>query len=225
MIGNFGVKYMNEFNNYENTPTIETERLILRKFTESDLMDLYEIFRNEEVNTFLPWYPLKTVEEAKIFLYEHYLKYYELDQGYKYAICLKSDNKPIGYLHVSMEESHDLGYGLCKKNWHNGIISEACRALISKLKADGFPYITATHDINNPRSGNVMKNLGMNYQYTYEEQWQPKNKRVTFRLYQLNFHSNLKFVYMNYWKMTTVHFIETNTEKETNNENKISNHG
>ena len=45
---------------------------------------------------------------------------------------------------------------------------------------DGVPYITATHDKNNPRSGGVMKQLGMKYQYSYEEQWQPKNIPVSY---------------------------------------------
>ena len=31
-----------------------------------------------------------------------------------------------------------------------------------------------------------MQNLGMKYQYTYEELWQPKNMPVVFRMYQLN---------------------------------------
>ena len=42
-----------------NTPTIETERLILRKFTEEDLNALFLILKDEEVNKFLPWYPVK----------------------------------------------------------------------------------------------------------------------------------------------------------------------
>ena len=50
-----------------NTPVIETERLILRKFTENDLEALYRIYSDEEVNTFLPWFPVKTMEEAKRF--------------------------------------------------------------------------------------------------------------------------------------------------------------
>lgn len=31
-----------------------------------------------------------------------------------------------------------------------------------------------------------MKRIGMEYQYSYEEQWQPKDILVTFRMYQLN---------------------------------------
>ena len=73
---------------------------------------------------------------------------------------------------------------------------------------DGVPYITATHDKNNPRSSGVMKQLGMKYQYSYEEQWQPKNIPVTFRMYQLNFDGENDRVYKKYWEQYPVHFIE-----------------
>lgn len=69
-------------------------------------------------------------------------------------------------------------------------------------------YITATHDRNNPRSGNVMKACGMKYCCTYEEQWQPKDFPVFFRMYQLNFDGNEGFVYKKYWNMCENHFIE-----------------
>lgn len=51
-----------------NTPTLETERFILRKFSENDLEALFKIYSDKEVNRFLPWYPLKTMDEAKQFL-------------------------------------------------------------------------------------------------------------------------------------------------------------
>ena len=50
-----------------NTPQLETERLILRKFMENDTEALYLILSDEEVNTFLPWFPLKSIEEARAF--------------------------------------------------------------------------------------------------------------------------------------------------------------
>ena len=50
--------------NSANTPLLETERLILRKFTENDLEALFNIYSNEEVNTYLPWFPLTSLEEA-----------------------------------------------------------------------------------------------------------------------------------------------------------------
>ncbi|MBC8528382.1 GNAT family N-acetyltransferase [Christensenellaceae bacterium NSJ-44] len=192
-----------------NTPTLETERLILRKFTREDFPALFAIYSDEEVNTYLPWYPLKSIDEAAAFFEERYAPDYAQPTGYRYAICLNSDNIPIGYIHVSTQDHHDLGYGLRKEFWHQGIVSEAGKAVVQRVKKDGLPYITATHDVNNPRSGSVMKALGMRYQYTYEELWQPKNFLVTFRMYQLNFDGNDTFVYKKYWDMYANHFIET----------------
>ena len=191
-----------------NTPILKTERLILRKFTENDIEALYLILKDEEVNKFLPWYPVKSLEEVKKFYKERFASKYIEPQGYAYAICLKSDNFPIGYIKVDMEEHHDFGYGLRKEFWHQGIVSEARKAVVEQVKKDGLPYITATHDRNNPRSGSVMKKVGMRYCYSYEELWQPKGFLVTFRMYQLNLDSNSDFVYKRYWNMYENHFIE-----------------
>ena len=171
-----------------NTPTIETKRLRLRKFTEDDMEALYKIYSDEEVNKFLPWFALKNMEEAYQFFLERYAAKYSEPQAYAYAICLKNDNYPIGYIKVDME---------------------AGEAIITQVQKDGLPYITATHDRNNPRSGGVMKNVGMQYQYSYEEQWQPKDILVTFRMYQLNLDKNTERVYKKYWDTSSVHFIET----------------
>lgn len=192
-----------------NTPMIETERLILRKFAGDAIEALYKIYSDEEVNTFLPWYPLKNMDEAFVFFQEQYAAKYALPQAYAYAICQKRDNYPIGYIKVDMEEHHDFGYGLRKEFWHQGIVTEAGKALINQVKKDGLPYITATHDRNNPRSGGVMRNVGMKYQYSYEEQWQPKDILVTFRMYQLNLDGNKERVYKKYWDTYAVHFVET----------------
>lgn len=191
-----------------NTPTLHTQRLILRKFNPDDIQALFIILKDEDVNKFLPWYPAKTVDEAKKFYQERYAAKYAEPQAYAYAICLKTDNIPVGYINVDMGDCHDLGYGLRKEFWHKGIVSEAARAVIKQVKKDGLPYITATHDVNNPRSGNVMQACGMKYQYTYEEQWQPKNFPVFFRMYQLNFDISEDFVYKKYWDMYPNHFIE-----------------
>ena len=191
-----------------NTPILKTERLILRKFTENDIEALYLILKDEEVNKFLPWYPVKSLEEVKKFYKERFASKYIEPQGYAYAICLKSDNFPIGYIKVDMEEHHDFGYGLRKEFWHQGIVSEAGKAVVEQVKKDGLPYITATHDRNNPRSGSVMKKVGMRYCYSYEELWQPKGFLVTFRMYQLNLDSNSDFVYKRYCNMYENHFIE-----------------
>lgn len=193
-----------------NTPTLETERLILRKFTEKDMEAFYQLYSDPEVNKFLPWFPIKSMEEAYQFFEERYAAKYAEPHAYAYAICLKSSDYPIGYIKVDEKEPYDLGYGLRKEFWHQGFVTEAANAVIVQVKKDGIPYITATHDRNNPRSGNVMKNVGMKYQYSYEEQWQPKDIPVIFRLYQLNLDGNTKRSYKKYWDTSIVRFIEAN---------------
>lgn len=180
----------------------------MRRFNPNDIQALFLILKDEEVNKFLPWYPMKNLEEAKRFYEERYAAKYAQPQAYAYAICLKEDNYPIGYIKVDMEEHHDFGYGLRKEYWHRGITTEAGKAVIGQVKKDGLPYITATHDVNNPKSGSVMQACGMKYQYTYEERWQPKNFPVFFRMYQLNFDISEDFVCKKYWDMYPNHFIE-----------------
>lgn len=187
---------------------IETERLILRQFVEEDAEALFLILSDKEVNAFLPMFPLTDIEEAKVYLQKKYLDSYVRKEGFQYAVCLKEDSVPIGYVHVNSDDSHDLGYGLRKEFWHKGFISEACRAVVDMLKQTDIRYITATHDVNNPRSGKVMQSIGMKYQYSYEEQWQPKDFLVTFRMYQLNFDANDERVYRKYWEQYPVHFVE-----------------
>lgn len=194
----------------QNTPTLQTERLILRKFTWEDMEAMFDIFRDEEVNTFLPWFPVKSLEETGELFEERFQKAYSQPWGYQYAICLRTDNVPIGYASLSTDDSYDFGYGLRKEFWHWGIVTEAGRAVVEQVKKDGVPYLTATHDVNNPRSGGVMKQLGMKYQYSYEEHWMPKDFTVTFRMYQLNLDGREDRVYKKYWDQSQIHYIEEN---------------
>ena len=95
----------------ENTQ-IETPRLILRRFEEQDLDAVYLLFSDAEVNTFLPWFPVKDRDEAREFLQAR------LRGKYCYAICRRQDGLPIGYLHTDEADSHDFGYALRKEYWH-----------------------------------------------------------------------------------------------------------
>lgn len=192
---------------YENTPTLETDRLILRKFNDNDIDDMFLLYSNEDVNKFLPFFPLKTRNEVENYLYNSILPFYKKDIAYNYAISQKEDNRVIGYVHINdIGNSNDMGYALRKEFWHKGITSEACAAIIERLKKVSFPFITATHDIHNPYSGEVMKKIGMSYCYSYKEQWQPKNILVTFRMYQLNL-DGIERTYTEYQKKYP-YFIE-----------------
>lgn len=78
---------------------IETKQLILRK----DMETLYHLLMDEDVNTFLPWFPIKNREET-ISFYQKRIK----EEPYFLAICLKESQILIGYVKMSMDESHDI---------------------------------------------------------------------------------------------------------------------
>lgn len=190
-----------------STPELETARLILRQFTPDDLPALYELFLDRDVNRFLPWFPVNSLAEAREFCRKRYGGPCTSGE-YHYAICRKAEGTPIGYIDVGPEESRDFGYGLRKEYWCQGLVTEAGQAVIRQLRADGVPYITATHDVKNPRSGAVMKRLGMKYCYSYEERWMPKDVIVTFRMYQLNLDGDRGRVYQGYWNRAAVRWVE-----------------
>ena len=50
-----------------NTPELETKRLILRKFSVQDTEALFSLYSDEEINTYLPWFPLRSLEEARTY--------------------------------------------------------------------------------------------------------------------------------------------------------------
>lgn len=161
---------------------LETKRLILRPFEARDLPALTAILADEAANRFLPWFPVRSEAEARTFYESRWAR----PEGAALAVCLKADDVPVGYVTLGMEPPYDLGYGLREPFWHMGIVSEAAQARLEQARRDGIPYVTATHDAENPRSGAVMRRIGMRYAYSYREQWQPKDVPVIFRMYQIN---------------------------------------
>lgn len=191
----------------QNTPLLAEGDLILRRFSESDIPALFALYADREINKFLPWFPLETQAQAEALFREKYETFYRNPVGYRYAVCLQADNLPIGYVHLEADGAHDLGYALRREFWGQGIMTRAARMVLARAKADGMPFVTATHDRENPRSGAVMQRLGMHYAYSYTELWQLKNIPVVFRMYQINFDPAAP-LYTAYRAQTARWFIE-----------------
>ena len=80
-------------------PCLETKRLILRSFTEDDIDALYLLLSDQEVNTFLPWFPVKNKAEAKQFYKERLASSNKAEPPYSYAICFKRRSTPHRLCH------------------------------------------------------------------------------------------------------------------------------
>ena len=113
--------------------TLETERLILRNWVETDLEDLYEYASVEGVGEMAGWPHHTDIEVTKRIL-EGFIEKDEV-----YAIVLKDSQKVIGSLGIhnrAKEEEKDekiqreIGYVLSKDYWGKGLVPEAVKAVI-----------------------------------------------------------------------------------------------
>lgn len=189
---------------------IKTNRLILRQFRHdrTDMNALLTILSDKKVNQYLPWFPVTTLTEAETFYEEHILPAYQDEgQAYYWAICIEGHDIPVGFINIAGTDSHDLGYGLRQEFWNLGIVTEAAESILPFLKSAGVPFVTATYDAHNLSSGKVLAKIGMTYQYSYQEQWQPKDIPVLFKMYQLNLADPEASVYQGYWQEHAEHFI------------------
>ena len=152
--------------NKTGTKTIETPRLLLRRFTIEDAEDMYENWASDpEVTRYLTW-PTHTDVEITRALLEDWVAKYADGAFFNWAIGLKSTGRVIGNISVvHLREDIDeavIGYCLSRAYWGQGIMPEALTAVMDYLfDAAGMNRIAAYHDSNNPKSGRVMQKAGM----------------------------------------------------------------
>mgnify|MGYP002624861781 CR=1 FL=1 len=151
---------------HKGTVTIETPRLLLRRFTEEDIRPMHRNWANDPaVTEYLTWQAHKTVFSTKAVVTDWITNYARPD-FYQWAIELKLVAEPVGTISVVRRRddilSAELGWCLGKLWWGKGIMPEAANAVMKFLFEEiGVHRITACHDVNNPKSGRVMQKIGM----------------------------------------------------------------
>ena len=165
--------------------TLETERLILRKYNKNDFEMLYKNYVSDEnVPKYCTWKPCKTQEEANKLLGSWY-RGYEDPEKLMWMIVEKSSNQGIGIIRVTnkwLEENKcEIGYSIGSKWWNKGYMTEAVTELLNYLTREiGFHTIVAKEvSVDNIGSRKVLKKAGLKqyksqdgklyYKYTSKE--------------------------------------------------------
>ena len=154
---------------HQGTKRLETERLILRPFTSEDGDVMFRNWASDpEVTRYLTWPTHDSVETTRK-LTAFWAEEAKKPEVYQWAIELKELGEPIGSLSVvRINEKYawsELGYCIGRAWWGRGLTAEGVRAVIEYLIREvGFRQILAVHDVNNPRSGAVMRKAGMKMQ-------------------------------------------------------------
>ena len=151
---------------------LETKRLILRPWKESDAENLYKYASDPDVGPIAGWPAHKSIEESR------YVIKNVFNGAECYAICLKPDDAVIGCIelklngHTDMTKRDDeceLGYWLGKPFWGKGIMPEAAEEMIRHgFEEAGMTKIWCGYYDGNEKSKRVQEKLCFHYQWTTE---------------------------------------------------------
>lgn len=152
---------------------LQTKRLILRPWKETDAESLYEYAKSPEVGPIAGWPPHKNVEESLNIIRTVF-------GGQEcYAICLKEDNIAIGAIELKLNGATDmtdrddeceLGYWIGQPFWGNGYMPEAATELLRRGFEDlNMTTIWCGYYDGNSKSKRVQEKIGFIFHHTCED--------------------------------------------------------
>ena len=157
--------------------TIETNRLILRPWEESDTESLYKYAKDEAIGPIAGWPPHKSTKESL----EIIRTVFSSDECY--AVCLKEDNIAIGAISLMTGDATDmtdradeceLGYWIGKEFWGRGLIPEAARAILERAFSDlSMTTVWCGYYDGNEKSKRVQEKVGFVYHHSCDEVYVP----------------------------------------------------
>ena len=153
---------------FANIPTLETDRLVLRKIRIDDVDDMYEYSRSASVTKYLVWSPHPDKEYT--FEYINFLQSrYKCGDFYDWGVVHKADKRMIGTCGFTrfdyVNNSAEMGYVLNTEYHGIGIATEASAAVLKfgfeKLELN---RIECKYIIGNDASRRVMEKNGMSFE-------------------------------------------------------------
>lgn len=149
---------------------METKRLLLRRWRESDAEDLFLYARDPEVGPNAGWPAHKSVEESLSVIQN------VLSGPEAYAICLKADGRAIGAIEMKLrghsdlaqgDDECELGFWVAMPFWGQGLMPEAIREILRHAFEDcGMRKVWCAYYDGNERSRRVQEKCGFRYRWT-----------------------------------------------------------
>jgi RimJ/RimL family protein N-acetyltransferase len=160
---------------------LETERLVLRRFTMADADNLVGLDSDPEVMHFITGGRPTRREDIVANVLPAFLGYYERFAGYGFwAAMEKSTGDFLGWFHFrprdgSLPDQPELGYRLRKSAWGKGYGTEGSRALIRKGFTEfGVRRVFAETMAVHAASRRVMEKAGLTLVRTFDQSWPHK---------------------------------------------------
>ncbi|MGE4063832.1 MAG: GNAT family N-acetyltransferase [Rhodospirillaceae bacterium] len=145
-------------------PRLETERLILREFRESDIDDMAAIFADEEVPRFITQNGLPQDREYAWRVMTNLAGHWALRGFGMWALEDKAGGRVVGYSGPYFPETwpdREIGWTIGREHWGKGYASEAARRALGYARdALRWPRVIHVIDPANTRSIAVAERLG-----------------------------------------------------------------
>jgi ribosomal-protein-alanine N-acetyltransferase len=170
-------------------PTLETERLILRKMTPDDAEAVFAYASDPEVSRYTLWETHRSIEDSRAFL-ELTLGKYEGGEEPDWGVVYKGDHRFVGACGlVNWEIEHarvEVGFVLSREYWGRGLMPEVVRALIRfGFDTMNVNRIEARCIVENTASARVMEKVGMAYEGTLRQREYIKGAYRDMKLYAI----------------------------------------
>ncbi len=157
---------------------LETERLVLRRFTMADVDNAVELDSDPAVMHYITGGRTTPRAEIETDYLPAWLSYYDRYAGYGFwAAIEKGTGEFLGWFHLrppagSPPAEPELGYRLRRVAWGKGYGSEGSRALIHKAFTElGATRVYAETMAVNTASRRVMEKAGLRYVRTFHQEW------------------------------------------------------
>jgi len=148
---------------------LETERLIIRKFTPADLSELIRLRSDDEVIKYLGGRKLQN-PEAITKRMQFYISCYEKFGFGMCALVWKETGEMFGWSGIQPLDGTaeiEVGYGMTKEFWGKGIGYECAMAWLEYgFNTAGLERIVAVASPENTGSWRIMEKCGMRYEKT-----------------------------------------------------------
>lgn len=169
---------------------IETERLILRPWRESEAAILFKYASDPDVGPVAGWMPHKSVEESREVIRTVF------SAPEVYAVVLKDTGEPVGCcgimfadgLHTADMKGREaeIGYWIGKPYWGQGLIPEAVAALLARSFNElGLDAVWCAYYDGNTKSKRVCEKCGFRYHHTNRDITSPLGDKRTEHFYLL----------------------------------------
>lgn len=149
---------------------IETERLLLRRFSPSDVPTLVNLAGAKEIAATTARIPHPYTDQDAFDWLQVQARMHAHGTGVPMGVILKGENTLIGAVGLELASDDqpfakhrgELGYWIGVSYWGNGYATEAARAMIAYgFESLGLSRIYAQHMSSNPASGRILTKLGM----------------------------------------------------------------